>query len=146
MDLIWTGNILVMQDLAFVINNFDILVCWQVNCSLGHQEEKEGFAALIKELHAAMKPKGRNTFSILVKKHFALLPGLILSAAVSPSKEVIDEAYDVTVMDQYLDHVSVMTYGNLDDIENEEAIPSSRLSWTVGPSDGTRRTLVSTSR
>ena len=126
--------------------NFDILVCWQVNCSLGHQEEKEGFAALIKELHAAMKPKGRNTFSILVKKHFALLPGLILSAAVSPSKEVIDEAYDVTVMDQYLDHVSVMTYGNLDDIDNEEAILSSRLPWTVGPSDGTRRTLVSTSR
>ena len=146
MDLIWTGNILVMQDLAFVINNFDILVCWQVNCSLGHQEEKEGFAALIKELHAAMKPKGRNTFSILLVKHFALLPGLILSAAVSPSKEVIDEAYDVTVMDQYLDHVSVMTYGNLDDIDNEEAILSSRLPWTVGPSDGTRRTLVSTSR
>ena len=101
---------------------------------------------MIKELHAAMKPKGRNTFSILVKKHFALLPGLILSAAVSPSKEVIDEAYDVTVMDQYLDHVSVMTYGNLDDIDNEEAILSSRLPWTVGPSDGTRRTLVSTSR
>ena len=49
-------------------------------------------------------------------------------------------------MDQYLDHVSVMTYGNLDDIDNEEAILSSRLPWTVGPSDGTRRTLVSTSR
>ena len=73
MDLIWTGNILVMQDLACVIINFDILVCWQVNCSLGHQEEKEGFAALIKELHAAMKPKGRNTFSIILRKQISFL-------------------------------------------------------------------------
>ena len=40
--------------------------------------------------------------------HFYL--GLLLSAAVSPSKGVIEEAYDVEVMDEFLDYVSVMAY------------------------------------
>ena len=35
---------------------------------------------------------------------------MILSAAVSPSKTVIEEAYDVGVLDAYLDYVSVMAY------------------------------------
>jgi len=48
---------------------------------------------LVKELSAAFKPKG-----------------LLLSAAVSPSKKVIDEGYDVPVLNQYLDHINVMTY------------------------------------
>lgn len=36
--------------------------------------------------------------------------GYLLSAAVSPSKTVIDAGYDVPVLGQYLDWVAVMTY------------------------------------
>ena len=67
--------------------------CWQVDCGKGHEMDKTGFSKLIKDLHNVMKPKG-----------------LILSAAVSPSKTVIDLAYDVPVLGQYLDIVNVMTY------------------------------------
>ena len=67
--------------------------CWQVDCSLGPEEDKEGFSSLVKELSDVMKPKG-----------------LILSAAVSPSKSVIDVAYDVPVLNTYLDFINVMTY------------------------------------
>ena len=48
---------------------------------------------MVKELSAAFKPRG-----------------LLLSAAVSPSKKVIDEGYDVPVLNEYLDHINVMTY------------------------------------
>lgn len=36
--------------------------------------------------------------------------GLLLSAAVSPSKKVIDEGYDVPTLAKYLDWIAVMTY------------------------------------
>ena len=72
----------------FHVSNF-----WQVDCKQGPQSDKDGFSALVKELSAAFKPKG-----------------LLLSAAVSPSKKVIDEGYDVPVLNQYLDYINVMTY------------------------------------
>ncbi|XP_041566012.1 probable chitinase 10 isoform X1 [Drosophila elegans] len=68
-------------------------VCWQVECSKGTPAEKQGFAALVKELFQAFNPKG-----------------LILSAAVSPSKMVIDAGYDVPELSRYLDWIAVMTY------------------------------------
>ncbi len=34
----------------------------------------------------------------------------MLTAAVSPSKKVIDEGYDVPLLNEYLDHINVMTY------------------------------------
>lgn len=37
---------------------------------------------------------------------------LLLSAAVSPSKLVIDQGYDVPTVARYLDWIAVMTYGN----------------------------------
>ena len=47
-------------------NNFDGLdldweypKCWQVDCSLGPKEDKQGFTDLIKELHFAFKTKGK---------------------------------------------------------------------------------------
>lgn len=67
--------------------------CWQVDCNKGPDSDKEGFAALVKELSAAFKPKG-----------------LLLSAAVSPSKAVIDAGYDVPILSQYMDWIAVMTY------------------------------------
>lgn len=81
--------------------------CWQVDCSLGPEEDKQGFANLIKELFTAFQSEG-----------------LLLSAAVSPSKTVIEEAYDVGVMDAYLDYVSVMAYdyhGHWDNITGHVA-------------------------
>ncbi|KAH8410068.1 hypothetical protein KR009_005600, partial [Drosophila setifemur] len=68
-------------------------VCWQVDCARGDPKEKEGFAALVIELSLALKPKG-----------------LILSAAVSPSKMVINAGYDVPQLSRYLDWIAVMTY------------------------------------
>jgi chitinase len=55
--------------------------------------DKANFAAWVKELSEALKPEG-----------------LLLTAAVSPSARVIGEAYDIPVLSQYLDHISVMSY------------------------------------
>lgn len=67
--------------------------CWQVNCKMGPDSDKPAFADFVMELKTAFRPKG-----------------LLLSAAVSPSKLVIDSGYDVPVLSQYLDWISVMTY------------------------------------
>lgn len=67
--------------------------CWQVNCNSGPQSDKQGFTALVAELSAAFKPKG-----------------YLLSAAVSPSKTVIDAGYDVPSLNRHLDWIAVMIY------------------------------------
>ena len=68
-------------------------VCWQVDCSKGLPSDKDGFALLVKELSKALKPKG-----------------LLLSAAVSPSRAVIDRGYDVPGLSKNLDWIGLMTY------------------------------------
>ncbi|XP_011303299.1 probable chitinase 3 [Fopius arisanus] len=68
-------------------------VCWQVECNKGPASDKEGFAALLRELSAQLKPRG-----------------LLLSSAVSPNKLVIDKGYDVPTLAKYLDWIAVMTY------------------------------------
>ncbi|CAD6215960.1 GSCOCT00004262001.2-RA-CDS [Cotesia congregata] len=68
-------------------------VCWQVDCSKGPKSDKEGFAALLRELSAEFKPRG-----------------WLLSSAVSPSKTVIDKGYDVPALNKYLDWIAVMAY------------------------------------
>lgn len=68
-------------------------VCWQVDCKAGFADEKQAFAALVRELSAAFIPKR-----------------LLLSSAVSPSKKVIDAGYDVPALSRYLDWIAVMTY------------------------------------
>uniref|UniRef100_A0A182QY58 chitinase n=1 Tax=Anopheles farauti TaxID=69004 RepID=A0A182QY58_9DIPT len=75
-------------------------VCWQVDCQKGYPDEKEGFAKLVQELAVAFRPRS-----------------WLLSAAVSPSKMVIDAGYDVPVLAEYFDWIAVMTYdfhGNWD--------------------------------
>lgn len=64
-----------------------------MDCSAGPASDKPNFSELIKELSAAYK-----------------LEGLLLTASVSPSAKVVQQAYDIPVLSQYLDHVSVMTY------------------------------------
>lgn len=63
----------------------------QVDCTKGKIEEKEGFAALVKELHEAFKPEG-----------------YLLSAAVSPSKKVIDAGYDIPSLNKHFDWIAVV--------------------------------------
>ncbi|XP_059612054.1 probable chitinase 10 [Phlebotomus argentipes] len=68
-------------------------VCWQVDCNKGSANEKEGFVALVGELSREFKPRG-----------------LLLSSAVSPSKKVVDEGYEVAALSQLFDWIAVMTY------------------------------------
>ena len=64
-----------------------------MDCNAGPSSDKDGFAALVRELRVAFEPHG-----------------WLLSAAVSPSKTVIDAAYDVPSISRDLDWIGVMTY------------------------------------
>lgn len=64
-----------------------------MDCTKGPSSDKEAFADFVKELHGAFQPKR-----------------WLLSAAVSPSKRVIDAGYDVPALSQYLDWIAVMCY------------------------------------
>ena len=68
-------------------------MCWQGDCSLGREGEKQAFADWCQELKAAFKPHG-----------------LHLSAAVSASKIIIDAGYDVPKIMDSLDMLNVMAY------------------------------------
>ena len=83
-------------------NNFDGLdldweypTCWQVDCNAGPSSDKDGFTALIKELREAMDEEDKD---------------LLLTAAVSPSSDVIQKAYNIPELSKYLNYLSVMTY------------------------------------
>ena len=64
-----------------------------MDCKAGPDSDKQGFTDLVSELRAAFNPRG-----------------WLLSAAVSPAKNVIDAAYDVPSISRDLDWISVMTY------------------------------------
>ena len=66
---------------------------FQTECKEERYEDKASFAAFVSELKGAFQPKG-----------------LLLSAAVSPSKKIIDVGYDVPSIARDLDWISVMTY------------------------------------
>lgn len=65
----------------------------QVDCNAGPASDKPAFAAFVKELREAFNPKG-----------------WLLTAAVSPSKAVIDAGYDIPSLSRDLDWIGVMTY------------------------------------
>ena len=64
-----------------------------MDCKKGPSNDKENFVALVRELSEEFKPRG-----------------LLLTAAVSPAKKVIDHGYDVPELNKYLDIINVMTY------------------------------------
>ena len=83
-------------------NNFDGLdldweypTCWQVDCSAGPASDKDAYTAWVKELREAMDADDDN---------------FLLTAAVSPSSEVVRKAYNIPELSKYLDYLSVMTY------------------------------------
>ena len=67
--------------------------CWQTNCKEENYKDKSGFAKFVAELRKAFHPRG-----------------LLLSAAVSPSKKIIDVGYDVPSIARDLDWIAVMSY------------------------------------
>ena len=66
---------------------------FQTECKEERYKDKTSFAAFVSELKTAFRPRG-----------------LLLSAAVSPSKKIIDVGYDVPSIAQDLDWINVMTY------------------------------------
>ena len=67
--------------------------CWQTECKEERYKDQAAFAAWVRELKEAFKPRG-----------------LLLSAAVSPSKKIIEVGYDVPSIARDLDWINVMTY------------------------------------
>lgn len=63
-----------------------------MDCKKGYADEKEHFASFVMELSQAFRPRG-----------------LLLSAAVSPSKTVIDAGYDVRKLSLYFDWIAVVS-------------------------------------
>ena len=67
--------------------------CWQTECKEERYKDQAAFAAWVRELKEEFKPRG-----------------LLLSAAVSPSKKIIEVGYDVPSIARDLDWINVMTY------------------------------------
>ena len=67
--------------------------CWQTECKEERYKDQAAFAAWVRELKAELAPRG-----------------LLLSAAVSPSKKIIEVGYDVASIARDLDWINVMTY------------------------------------
>jgi len=67
--------------------------CWQTECKEENYNDKNAFSAWVSELRTAFTPKG-----------------LLLSAAVSPSKKIMDVGYDIPSIARDLDWINVMTY------------------------------------
>lgn len=69
--------------------------CWQSNCRKGPDSDKPNFTKLIQELRKEFNKES---------------PPLVLAAAISGYKEIIDVAYELAPLGRALDFMSVMTY------------------------------------
>ncbi|XP_046683989.1 probable chitinase 2 isoform X2 [Homalodisca vitripennis] len=73
-------------------NGFDL--DWEFPAKRGGApEDKENFVALVKELHTSLKPEGWS-----------------LTAALGAGKDTMEVAYDLSQLNQYLDHIHLMCY------------------------------------
>ncbi|MCL4139089.1 UNVERIFIED_CONTAM: hypothetical protein GTU68_024011, partial [Idotea baltica] len=70
-------------------------VCWQIDCKRGPATDKQGFAALVRELR-----------QVFIQQPVPFL----LSAAVSPARGIISRAYDIRTLSANLDFFNVMSY------------------------------------
>ena len=68
-------------------------VCWQSRCSDGQQSDKAAYTQFLKEIKEAFQPYG-----------------LKLMASISGHHAIVDNAYELNMIGQYLDIVNVMTY------------------------------------
>jgi len=69
--------------------------CWQSDCKKGPDADKPNFTKLMRELREEFEKQE---------------PPLVLAAALSGYKEVIDKAYEVREISQTVDFLSVMSY------------------------------------
>ena len=92
LDLDWEypGNILTN---LLLMKYFLCQACWQTDCKEERYKDKSGFSFLVSELRERFEPRG-----------------YLLSAAVSPSKKIIDVGYDVPSLARDLDWIAVMSY------------------------------------
>jgi len=67
--------------------------CWVGNCDAGPVSDKENFVNLVRELKTAFAPHG-----------------YLLSSAVSASRHIGDQAYDIPALSESLDWIGLMTY------------------------------------
>ena len=67
--------------------------CWQTNCKKGLDSDREAFGKFVEEIRSEFKKRK-----------------LLLTAAVSPSKLIIDEGYDVKTLAKNLDFINLMAY------------------------------------
>ena len=67
--------------------------CWQTDCKEDRKKDKAAFTAWVRELKMAFKEEG-----------------LLLSAATSPSKKIVDYGYEVAELAKHFDWIAVMTY------------------------------------
>ncbi|XP_013788216.1 probable chitinase 10 [Limulus polyphemus] len=75
--------------------DWEFPVCWQSSCGSGPTSDRSNFATFVRELREAFDQ---------------VQPTLLLTAAVSASKTIIDNAYDVPSLANNLDFINLMAY------------------------------------
>lgn len=73
--------------------DYEYVGCWQGDCTQGKPDEKFYFIEFVKELSAALTPRG-----------------LLLSASVPTSEIILKTGYDIPMLSKYLNFINLMSY------------------------------------